>query len=366
MKNIVFYNRSSVHYRQSIYSLLEKELNVDFYFGNSRPGNIKEIDKDILKNVRGNLINIKIYGPLYYQKGVFSLLKKYQIFITPGDYWCISNWFFLFICKLTKKEVYLWTHGWYGSENKIEKILKKIYYSFVTGFFLYGNYAKELMQKNGIRADKLHVIYNSLDYAKQLKLRNNMEIESPYRTMFGNNYNVLVFVGRLAKVKKLDMLIKAMFLLKQKKEYYNLLLIGDGDMKSELIDLVKSDDLLSQVCFYGACYDEKEISNLIYHADLTVSPGNVGLTAMHSMVYGTPVVSHNNFIHQMPEFEAIIPWETGAFFNESSVESLADTIHLWFMKCKDRDIVRQRCYSVIDNKYNPYKQIQIFKEVLLK
>ena len=68
--------------------------------------------------------------------------------------------------------------------------------------------------------------------------------------------------------------------------------------------------------FYGATYDEKELSKLIYMSDLTVSPGNIGLTAIHSLSYGTPVCSHSNFNNQMPESEAIINFENGFFFRK--------------------------------------------------
>ena len=44
MGSILFFNRSSVHYRKAIYKLLEQELDVDFYFGDSRPGKIVKID----------------------------------------------------------------------------------------------------------------------------------------------------------------------------------------------------------------------------------------------------------------------------------------------------------------------------------
>lgn len=54
-------------------------------------------------------------------------------------------------------------------------------------------------------------------------------------------------------------------------------------------------------------------AEFIYNADLCVSPGNVGLTAMHSLVFGCPVITHNCFEWQMPEFEAIQPGITGDF-----------------------------------------------------
>ena len=62
---------------------------------------------------------------------------------------------------------------------------------------------------------------------------------------------------------------------------------------------------------YGETFDEAEISKLLNHADLCVSPGNVGLTAMHALAYGVPVATHNDFKNQMPEFEAITPGKTG-------------------------------------------------------
>lgn len=63
--------------------------------------------------------------------------------------------------------------------------------------------------------------------------------------------------------------------------------ICDGEKTKEFKQLAESLGLQDYVWFYGACYNEKELSSLIYNADLCVAPGNIGLTAMHSMVFGT-------------------------------------------------------------------------------
>ena len=123
--------------------------------------------------------------------------------------------------------------------------------------------------------------------------------------------------------------------------------------------------LTDNVWFHGASYDEEENARLIYNADLCVSPGNVGLTAIHSLTFGTPVLTHNNFTRQMPEFEAIKDGVTGAFFMQDNEESLASQIDNWFQKNKDiRDEIRANCYEVIDSEWNPYYQMEIFKKVL--
>ena len=115
------------------------------------------------------------------------------------------------------------------------------------------------------------------------------------------------------------------------------------------------------------CYDEKVNAELVYHADLCVSPGNVGLTAIHSMMFGTPVITHNNFAYQMPEFEAIRSSGTGDFFEQGSIDSLALSIGNWFVnKSGKRLEVRNACFKEIDEQWNPYFQMKAFKSVLRK
>ena len=139
--------------------------------------------------------------------------------------------------------------------------------------------------------------------------------------------------------------------------------IGDGETMKDLKSLCENLDLCDRVWFYGACYDEKTLGELIYNADLCVSPGNIGLTAMHTMVFGTPAITHDDFSHQMPEFEAIHDGETGSFFHYGNIESLADCITRWFSLNGDRrESVRNACMKEIDNYWTPNYQIKVLLE----
>ena len=121
-----------------------------------------------------------------------------------------------------------------------------------------------------------------------------------------------------------------------------------------------------QVWFHGACYNEFRNAELLYNADLCVSPGNIGLTAIHSLMFGCPAITNDDFNHQMPEFETIKEGVTGTFFKAYESESLASSIRTWFSHhLDDRDEVRNACYHEIDTKWNPHNQIDIFTKVLL-
>ena len=86
---------------------------------------------------------------------------------------------------------------------------------------------------------------------------------------------------------------------------------------------------------------------------------------MHTMVYGTPVLTHNDFKCQMPEFEAIIEGKRGCFFERDNVSSLAESITSWFLTNNDRrEQVRSACYREIDENWTPEFELSVLKQVL--
>ena len=360
---ICFFNRSSIHYRKNIWLLMDRELPCDFYFGDARPGAIKPVPYELFANFKGEFHNIQL-GPLFWQKGALRLLlRDYTDILTPGEINCLSTRVMLFLAKMYKKNIYLWTHGVYGNEVGVKKwlVLKGI--SKAKGIFLYGQYAKDILVKWGVPESKLHVVYNSLNYDEQLPMRKELSVSEFYQQHFRNDHRNVVFIGRLTAVKKLDQMLKAVAKLKDNGLNLNVTFVGDGTEKEKLMSLVK-DLKLDNVWFYGACYDEKMIAQFLYNADLCVSPGNVGLTAMHAMSFGCPVISHNNFPMQMPEFEAIEEGKTGAFFKENDIDSLAEVIQNWINTCHDREAVRKACYKVIDEKYNPHVQLETLRKTI--
>ncbi len=363
MKLCLIYNYAQ-HYRTSIFKLIDQEFDCDFVFGDSM-GDVKKMNYSLLKGYVEEVHN-KWFGGAYFQKGVLKLLrKKYDRYIMLGETRCISTWLFLVLSKFyPKKKVYLWSHGWYGKESRIERIIKKMLFKMADGTFLYGNYARELMIKEGFSKDKLFVIHNSLAYDDQLEIRKQLQTTDIYTSHFSNDNPNLVFVGRLTEVKKLDMILHAMSKSKDKGIEYNLTLIGGGEKKNELEKLTAELGLTNNVWFYGPCYNEVELGNLIYNANLCVSPGNVGLTAMHSLVFGTPVITHSHFPLQMPEFESISEGKTGTFFEYENVDSLTQKINEWFSTPRNREEIREMCMKEIDENWTPYYQIEVLKKNL--
>lgn len=365
MDNILIIYNFAQLYRKAIFQQIENCWSCNWIFGHNKT-DIKELDTNLLKNVIF-IDNKKIIGSFYWQAGAYKNALNYGTILALGEPFNLSTWAILLKNKISrnKKKIYLWSHGWYGREGIIKKWMKQLFFGLADATFLYGNYAKKIAIQQGFKKSKLYVIHNSLDYENQIKIRNKLSYSTIYREHFKNNYPTLIFIGRLTQIKRLDLLVEAVNILKNRGEYYNVVLIGDGEDKKNIEEVIKKRDIKSQIWFYGGCYDDTKNAQLIYDADLCVAPGNVGLTAMHTMVFGCPVLTHDDFTLQMPEFEAINPGRTGAFFRYGDVKSLADAISTWFKSHGDeREQIREWCYQEIDNNWTPKYQIKVLKSVL--
>lgn len=354
-------------YREAIFQAIDAEYDCDWYFGDTKT-DIKQLDTTLLKNVAFYHV-IGNPSKCCWKVGLLKFLfkRQYPAYFIIFNTHSITDWLFVLLGNIffKKQKIYLWGHAWYGKESRFEAKMKHWLFRHVAGTFVYGNYARNLMIERGIPSEKLFVIHNSLHYDQQIELRKELQPSDIYTTHFGNSNPTILFIGRLTKVKQLDLLVHAVAGLKHKDEKYNLVFVGDGTERAKLERLVTELHIEDAVWFYGASYDETTNAELIYNADLCVAPGNVGLTAMHTMVFGTPVISHNEFKWQMPEFEAIHPGETGDFFDYGSLESLMTAISRWFSNKKDkRGEVRQACYNEIDTGWNPHYQMKQIREHL--
>lgn len=367
MKICLIYNFAQ-HYRTGIFQLIDQNFECVFVFGDEYL-DIKKMDYSLLKGKVNEVPTKKIFGGWLYRPCIQKYLHEdFDCYLMLGESRVLSTWLFCIKARLfhPHKKVYFWSHGWYGKESKVERIMKKMLFKLPKGgVFLYGNYARELMIKEGFNPDKLYTIHNSLAYDEQVALRQQLSTKPIYKNHFGNENSNLFFVGRLTTIKKLDMVLKAMSQLKEKGLQFNMTFIGGGDVQQGLEKLAEELGLKENVWFYGPCYDEKVLGEMIFNADLCVSPGNIGLTAMHALVFGTPAITHDDFPHQMPEFEAIKDGVTGTFFKNGSVDSLAEGIASWFENHQDdREDVRKACMKEIDENWTPQFQLNVLREHL--
>jgi glycosyltransferase involved in cell wall biosynthesis len=281
----------------------------------------------------------------------------------------LSNWIAAIVCRLRNKPLFFWGHGLYGNENFIKKFVRITYYRLADFHFVYNNRSRDLMTISGISAHKIHVVYNSLDYSRHDEIYRKKDPES-IKTIkerlfpTKGNLPMITFIGRLTREKKVHYLIEAIDLCQKKGHVYNCLIVGEGAEFNNLRNLVSRLRLNEQFVFYGSSYKEETNAGFIMASDCTVSPGNIGLTAIHSLALGTPVITHDNLNTQGPESEAVIQNKTGLLFIENDVMSLSDTIDDMILNERKR-FMESSCTEEIKNKWNPSNQTGIIVKAIL-
>lgn len=369
------------HYREHVYALLCRQDDIEFTFfadvANTY-NSVKTIDPQKAAvsietgGIRWKFVkNRWLFKHLLLQSSTvkLALSREFHVLIYPGNVHFISTWIGAILARLTGKRVLMWSHGFLRDEKGIKGRVRKTFYKLAHGMLLYHHRAREIMINKGFKPENLYVVYNSLDYDTQVRIRNEISqeaITTCRQKLFKNpNLPVLLFIGRLTPQKKLTMIIEAAKILKGRGRTCNILFVGEGSEREKLLEQAKDAGLSDYLCLYGACYDERDISLLISASDICVAPGEIGLTCMHALVFGTPIITHNDPDFQMPEYEAIKAGYNGTFFPKGNVEYLAETIDRWLEDNKDRTVVAARCHEAIDQYYNPHYQVQVIKAAVL-
>jgi len=360
------------HYRMPVFRALLNNNGLREYKFFAGKNTVEETIKSELMNGKENFNGVPTYTVhgLTFQLGLLRvcLSQEYRHLIFMSDPYVITYWIYATLARIAGKKVWFWTHGWLRSELGLKGWMRKFFYKLPHGLLLYGERAKGIGVQSGFNPDRLHVIYNSLDYDQQRAVRERLNrgvlslphtVEEP-EWLRAQPY--FACIARLTELCRFDLVIESLAQLRKDEGVdIGMVFIGDGPQRSVLQAMALN--LNVRCWFLGAIYDEEIIGMLLYHARAVVSPGKVGLTAMHSLAYGTPVISHDDFGKQMPEFEAIIPGKTGDFFNAGSVSDLAKVLWRWLNKVRD-DEERKTCYSRVEECFTPQRQRDLIEAAL--
>lgn len=355
-------------YRLPIYKAMDDFFHPDFYFGDTVFQPLKQFDPAELHGFKKYVNAKKCLGGkiINYSntQGVFN--RKYTHYIITGSNSSILNWKILLYGKLTGRKVYIWCHGEHDYIiKKRVRLFQRTFYRLAKGLLVYQEYAEPYMRDLGVDISKIRYIHNSLDTQVQTDIYNNIRPSLIFKDHFKNNAPTIIYIGRIQLVKRIDQLIEAVEHLKHEGKDVNLVIVGQNVDYTDFDRIIQNSIAKDSIWVYGPCFDETKNAELIYNSHLLVSPGNVGLSCIHSLSYGTPVVTNDNLCTQMPEHGAIIEGVTGSFFKENDIIDLANKIWKWAsITEKERESIRAKARESIIKSWSIDYQLNLLKTLL--
>lgn len=371
--NVAVFYPYIAHYRQPVFEKLLQCRELRFHIYSDDTSNLAEL-KTCEQEFSGHWTKVKNYwlGGGLFQPAIIknALWGKEQTVIYLGNMWYVSTWVAAVIARLVGKKVLMWTHGVRRLERGVQGFLRRLFYRLADGLLLYGDKAKRLLAESGYPQEKMHVIYNSLDYEHQKKIASeitNQSRNSLRSSLFSKSeLPILLTLGRMVKRINYPLLLEAAKKLRDDDYPVNILILGDGPERKTVENLVSQYHLDGYVNLYGACYDEIIVGALINAADITIGPGHIGLACIHSLIYGTPVFCHNDPDGELtPEFEVVKGGMNGGVFKKGDPEDCASKIRDWLESHPDREVVEKICKNSIVPHYTPEYQAQKIVRVVL-
>jgi glycosyltransferase involved in cell wall biosynthesis len=294
--------------------------------------------------------------PFFILSGLFHLLylcAKFKVDLVHAHWVVPQGLQATLIWKLTKVPFIVTSHGAdiFGTQGRIWHLIKKMVF----------NNARAITAVSKKIKDEIHVNFSStsieiVSMGVDSQLFSPVKKNPALRKHYGINGDFLLFTGRLSEKKGVTYLIQAMPLVIQSHPQAKLLIVGKGELKSELHKLVKKLRLEEIVTFTGAV-PNKKLPSFYATADLFIAPstktnsGDIegfGLTFVEASMAGCLIVGTKSG----GICDILIDKETGFLVEDKNSAQLAETI-IYVLLNKDalqeiRVKARQRAIAKFD------------------
>lgn len=283
--------------------------------------------KKVLKKERPDVAHIQnIY--FWISPSILSLLKKYNVKIvqTLHDYHLMCpNFKFLSNDKVCEKcagnKFYNCTKNKCIKNSYVYSLAATIEAYFVNFFKFYQKYVDIFIAPSEFLRNK-YIKIGDINENKIITIKNFVDLENNINneTEIGN---YILFFGRLAEGKGIDVLIKAM---KHVNSDIKLKIVGDGNYEDVMKRLSNDLNLDERIEFLGYKSGE-ELNSLINKAKIVLVPSiwyeNCPMVILEAFARKKFVVATN--IGAIPEF--VKDNETGALFNLNDEKDLAQKVN---------------------------------------
>jgi glycosyltransferase involved in cell wall biosynthesis len=198
---------------------------------------------------------------------------------TPEMVWVYS--------RLTRRPYIAHFHGNLGPSGQLGRLLFNVYKRLVIGLVIGG--AKAVVALTG--DDKCTLVSTfGIDPSKVVVVRNGVDESFSYQGERDLHPKPrLLFVGRLAVQKNLELLLRA---LEGVSDQFETTIVGRGELEAELKGIVQELHL-QNVRFYGVAHGS-ELRQLYRDADVFVLPSvmeGMPLVLLEAMAMGLPIVA---------------------------------------------------------------------------
>lgn len=251
----------------------------------------------------------------------------------------------------------LWGHGYSKQDAGWRSKARSAVAKLADALLFYNHTAADAYVRSGFDPDRVFVALNAIDQSPIQAARadwvDRPERIAGFRKEQGlGDAPVLLFVSRLEEANRVDLLIEAQAKLSKAFPSLVVAIIGKGPDRERLESLAAERGLTERVRFLGAIYDEEISAPWFMVSTAFCYPANIGLSILHGMGYGLPVVTSARVEAQNPEIEALRDGENGFFYRDGDVDDLAAKLEILLTDHDLRSRLSQAAHATATERFS--------------
>jgi glycosyltransferase involved in cell wall biosynthesis len=262
----------------------------------------------------------------------------------------------------------LWGHGFSKSETPLRRKARAALGDLADCLLFYNHAGAHGHAATGGSSDRTFVALNALDqtgiHAQRAHWLGDPARLAEFRAKNDLNGPVLLFVSRLYKENRVDMLLDAAAALRAEHPALTLAIVGTGPDEAELRAHAERRGLKETVRFLGALYGEELIAPWFMAADVFVYPANIGLSVLHAFGYGVPVITSDRREAQNPEIEALQDGKNGLLYRDGDAQDLIAKVRIALSERALRDRLATSALATASTEFTLTRMIDGFEAAI--
>lgn len=217
----------------------------------------------------------------HYQEHVLDIANEYNVIIAPFDLRWLSN---LLLFMRRRRNKFVWWGIGFG-RYRIAIPLRVLLAKHSDALLIYTKSNREHLIRIGVDPEKIFVTNNTIWVPEPVINRSKSK-----RTKF-------LFVGSLEKRKRIEDLLNAFaHIEKLVPKNVTVDVIGSGGEEFSLRELSLHLGLKNRIKFHGRIEDDHLLREFFLQSLASISPGQAGLSVLHSFAHGVPFITMSDAI----------------------------------------------------------------------
>ena len=293
--------------------------------------------------------------------------KRHDVVILTGNPRVLSNFPALWQASRKGVATVWWSLGIMANQSPVTIAIRRWLMRIPDAVVLYTKDERDYFVGRSVPPEKVFVAQNTIDVSAQREASVQWFSER-LREFISEaglaGKKILLFCARLKKIKRIDLLLRALSKVLTAHPDAYLVIIGGGPEEDALKSLSRDLQIEPHVRWLGPVYGPEQLAPWYLSSMALVIPSAIGLAMFQGFGFGLPCITTEDRKKQSPEATGLKDGYNCLLYKDEDVQDLATKMGLLIEDKELRGRLSANAKHTVDEDYTPEKMVNGFREAI--